>query len=303
MYPVHENYCEFAAVAEVVQCLQQPMALADASGKVLCVNQAAAALLGDEAETFIGELWPSWLESGYQGLYRELQSSADGQYHALQHGAREVQLRRVDGALLWVKLSLSFVQGLLPLFLVGFEDLSSQKAEVQRLTALAATDYLTGLANRRTLMEALEKQWRQCLARRHPISVVIVDVDFFKQFNDLYGHLKGDECLRQIAAALASTLPSPQCLAARFGGEEFVLLLPGFNAAMAELIAKQVSEAVAAIDIAAMGLPQGALLTVSQGIACEISGQFRTADAMLLGADTALYRAKREGRNKIILSD
>lgn len=303
MYAIRESYCDFEAVAEVIQCLHQPMVLADGNGKVLCVNQAAASLLGDEPETFVGEHWPSWLESGYQAQYQELFEFTLGEHRAVQHAAREMQLRRVDGALLSVKLTLSFVQGLLPLFMVGIEDLSQHKAEIRRLKSLAATDCLTGLANRRTLMETLEKQWQLCVSRRHPVSVVIVDVDFFKQFNDLYGHLKGDECLKLIAAALASALPSPQCLAARFGGEEFVLLLPGFNAAMAELIAQQVSEAIAAIDITAMGLPAGALLTVSQGIASETCGQFRTADAMLLGADTALYRAKREGRNKIILSD
>lgn len=300
--------CDYDAVADVLLCLRQPMVLASSDGTVISVNAAAAELLGDDAETFVGEHWPSWLANPFQSEYATLFASAPLPrpgccMDSYQHGPREMQLRRADGHLLSINLSLSLMGGVLPVFLIGIEDLSAQKAEIRRLSTLASTDCLTGLANRRSLTENLERQWQQCVLRRTPISVLIVDVDYFKQFNDLYGHLKGDECLRLIASALSSALPSNQCMAARFGGEEFVLVLPGFNAAMAELVARQVSDAIAAIDVSALGLPQGALITVSQGIASESCGQFRTADAMLLSADTALYRAKRDGRNRIALSD
>lgn len=296
--------CDYDAMVDVLMCLQQPMVLASDNGTVICVNAAAAELLGDDAETFVGEHWPSWLAAPFERDYAELFSpSAPRLPLSRQHGPREVQMHSTDGHLISVNLSLSFVPGLLPVYLLGLEDLSAHKGEMRRLLTLASTDCLTGLANRRALDETLEKKWQQCTLRNTPISLVLVDVDFFKQFNDLHGHIKGDECLKLIAGVLSESLPSTQCMAARFGGEEFVLVLPGFNEPMAQLVARQVSEGIAALDLTSMGLPKEAVITVSQGIASESCGQFRTAEAMLQGADTALYRSKQDGRNRITLCD
>ncbi len=152
-----------------------------------------------------------------------------------------------------MNLSLSFIQGLLPLFVIGLHDLSGHRDEIKRLSTLAATDYLTGLANRRTFTETLERQWQQCVDKHKPISTLIIDADHFKQFNDQHGHLMGDECLKLMAKTIAAALPSPQCLAARFGGEEFALVLPGFNSAMAWVVAEQIAEAIRSLDFVKLG--------------------------------------------------
>lgn len=186
--------------------------------------------------------------------------------------------------------------------MIGLHDLSGHRDEIKRLSTLAATDYLTGLANRRTFTETLERQWQQCVDKHKPISTLIIDADHFKQFNDQHGHLMGDECLKLMAKTIAAALPSPQCLAARFGGEEFALVLPGFNSAMAWVVAEQIAEAIRSLDFVKLGLSREVCVSVSQGIATEINGQYRTAEAMLSAADTALYRAKSDGRDRIKLS-
>ncbi|BCV63962.1 sensor domain-containing diguanylate cyclase [Shewanella algae] len=294
--------CDSEALATLIECMQQPMVLADGEGKVLAVNSPAAELLGDQSETFAGEFWHTWLAAPYRSRYASMFGSQYGRQVPLQHGPWEVLLRRVDGVELPVNLSLSFIQGLLPLFVIGLHDLSGHRDEIKRLSTLAATDYLTGLANRRTFTETLERQWQQCVDKHKPISTLIIDADHFKQFNDQHGHLMGDECLKLMAKTIAAALPSPQCLAARFGGEEFALVLPGFNSAMAWVVAEQIAEAIRSLDFVKLGLSREVCVSVSQGIATEINGQYRTAEAMLSAADTALYRAKSDGRDRIKLS-
>src|SRR5690606_32465658 len=108
--------------------------------------------------------------------------------------------------------------------------------------------------------------------KQNPVSVLIVDVDHFKQFNDQYGHIQGDECLRRIAAAISLALPPGQGLAARYGGEEFALILPYHDEAMAKAVALRVQHYVRQLSFCEQGLPEDVSVSVSQGFACEING-------------------------------
>jgi diguanylate cyclase (GGDEF)-like protein len=129
--------------------------------------------------------------------------------------------------------------------------------------------------------------------------VVIIDIDFFKHFNDRYGHIQGDACLRKVAGAIVQAMPVDAKLAARYGGEEFALILPHHNEIMALQVAREVQQAVRQLQFTDAGLPATLSVSVSQGIATEINGQYRTSMALLCAADTALYRAKADGRDCI----
>ncbi len=171
--------------------------------------------------------------------------------------------------------------------------------ELQRLTA---TDGLTGVANRRRFDEALDHEWRRAARSNAPLACVMIDIDHFKAFNDRYGHLQGDACLRQIASALVSTARRAGDVVARYGGEEFAVVLPGTSAANARLVADQLRTDVAALRIPHDASTTGPHVTISLGVASIIPKVGVSPATLVAAADRALYQAKRSGRNCVELS-
>ena len=163
-------------------------------------------------------------------------------------------------------------------------------------------DGLTGLANRRQLDRTLKAEWRRCRRSGQPLSVVMVDIDHFKQFNDLYGHQQGDDCLRAVAAALRGGLGRSHDLVARYGGEEFVCLLPECDLDGARANAQALCRAVHARQMEHRGSPIAPVVTVSAGVACVVPGAEGTPEQLLARADANLYRAKAAGRNRTELA-
>lgn len=168
----------------------------------------------------------------------------------------------------------------------------------RRLAQMAAIDGLTGIANRRRFDEALKSEWRRCRRAQAPLSLLMMDVDFFKKYNDLYGHPAGDACLQAVARAVAAGIARPGDLAARYGGEEFAALLPqtGYDGA------RNLAEHIRA-NLRDLALPHPATesghVTVSIGIATMVpTTQPDDEAAILKAADAALYRAKRNGRDR-----
>jgi diguanylate cyclase (GGDEF)-like protein len=168
----------------------------------------------------------------------------------------------------------------------------------QSLSELAATDSLTTLPNRRSFDDILANEWSRAVLSRASVALLMVDCDFFKAYNDAYGHLQGDEGLRAIASALRDTIQRPADLVARFGGEEFVILLPGIDLDGALLVAEQVRTAVLRLAWPHRRSPFGTL-TVSIGIAACLPTAERDPLALVQAADFALYEAKEKGRNQI----
>ena len=220
----------------------------------------------------------------------------------LDHAPIEASLILAEGGCLDVEFSISYLSLSSPVFAIVIRDLTKHKSEYQQLYQWASTDCLTKLANRRVFDASLRTQWQACTASAKPISVVIIDIDHFKLFNDKYGHIQGDHCLQRIANVIAHSLPSDECVAARYGGEEFALILPGFDAKQAEQMAEYIQLEINSLKYTDLGLDESVTVSVSQGIAAEVDGQFRTGTALLCAADTALYRAKADGRNRINLS-
>lgn len=170
----------------------------------------------------------------------------------------------------------------------------------QELTVLATRDGLTGLANRRHFEETLRLELKRAGRTGAPLSLVLLDVDFFKKYNDHYGHVAGDDCLRQVAAALRGGLARPTDLAARYGGEEFAVILPATGQVGARYVAERLRLAVMDLGIAHAANPPG-LVTISAG-ACTFHGkpgEDEDPDAFVRQADALLYRAKAEGRNRV----
>ncbi|MBI3140911.1 MAG: diguanylate cyclase [Rhodocyclales bacterium] len=168
----------------------------------------------------------------------------------------------------------------------------------RELSRLSAVDGLTGVPNRRQFDEALSREWRRCLRIQQPLSLVMIDVDFFKQYNDAYGHQAGDECLVAVAETLGSRLRRPADMVARYGGEEFAAVLPETGVEGALLIAEGMRSAVQARGVLHDTSPFG-VVTASMGIATLIPQQPEGASAMIAAADWALYEAKRLGRNRV----
>ena len=167
----------------------------------------------------------------------------------------------------------------------------------ERLARLSQQDGLTGLANRRRFDLDLMRELGRARRERRPISLLIADVDFFKAFNDTYGHPAGDDCLRRVAGALRATCRRPLDLAARYGGEEFALILPDTTEEAARGRALEAMRAVAALEIEHRGSQVARVVTLSVGVAGCVPDAQIVADTLIERADQALYAAKRAGRN------
>ncbi|HEU5107574.1 MAG TPA: sensor domain-containing diguanylate cyclase, partial [Micromonosporaceae bacterium] len=167
----------------------------------------------------------------------------------------------------------------------------------EQLELLNRTDPLTGLANRRQMEEVLAGEWALSQATNSPISVVMVDVDHFKQYNDHYGHLGGDQCLRRVADALSVSTRGTDLLA-RYGGEEFCLILPGADLETGERIAERARLSVAVLQAEHARSPLG-FVTVSLGLACVVPDDDLSPEDVVRWADEGLYEAKRNGRNRV----
>lgn len=172
-----------------------------------------------------------------------------------------------------------------------------------RLAVLAMTDGLTGLANRRRFDEVLEAELRRLRRTEALLSLILLDIDHFKRFNDRYGHLAGDDCLRQVGAALAATVLRPADLVARYGGEEFACILPETSQAGALAVARAILSGVEDRAIAHADSPTADHVTVSLGlVTLRCSGTVEPGNC-IAAADEQLYLAKERGRNRVVSVD
>lgn len=178
-------------------------------------------------------------------------------------------------------------------------DLTDEKQAQIALEQLATRDGLTGLANRRCFDQTLQAEWQRASRQQQPISLLMVDVDNFKQYNDAYGHLGGDECLQRIAGAVASEMRAND-LVARYGGEEFAVILPNQALKGAAIVAERVRCRVEQLQLPNLGAQ---FVTVSIGAATALPAPESGTCDLIATADAALYRAKHMGRNRISLTN
>jgi diguanylate cyclase (GGDEF)-like protein len=172
-----------------------------------------------------------------------------------------------------------------------------------RLFELASVDGLTGVANRRQLDASLEREWRRAQRHAHWLSVALVDVDYFKRFNDRYGHARGDECLRAVAQTLAGSCRRPPDLVARYGGEEFVLVLPQTDPEGARTLVAAMLERIDALAIEHLGSDCAPFVSVSVGAVSLVPSETQAPGDVLEQADRLLYEAKKGGRHHGVHAD
>jgi diguanylate cyclase (GGDEF)-like protein len=197
------------------------------------------------------------------------------------------------------------------LLLVRVRSQLRNKRMADELRNNAATDVLTGIANRRRFDETLEREWLRARRSREPLALVLVDVDHFKLFNDHYGHPAGDACLRRVAGALRAACLRPGDVVARYGGEEFGLILPDTPVSGAEHVARRLLERVEELTIPHARSSLAPMVTVSAGIACHtgddaqtrIEDPKRAIAQLIAAADAGLYAAKHGGRGRVCVLD
>ncbi|HVW76310.1 MAG TPA: diguanylate cyclase [Alloacidobacterium sp.] len=218
--------------------------------------------------------------------------------------------QKKDGSYLWMEANISLYCDRVTGEPIGFvnvvRNISERKASEEKLQdaylaleALASVDALTGAANRRRFDECLAQEWRRAIRTGYPISLLLLDVDHFKLYNDFYGHLRGDSCLRQIAQIALKTIQRPGDTVARFGGEEFAAILPDTPREGAIELAERLRAAVEALGMEHAKSSHNAV-TVSIGCATMIPEKHMNANLLIEAADQTLYEAKRGGRNKVV---
>jgi len=267
----------------------------------------SAALLGSTPQEFVHPEDQQVLIDARSAI----RGSSVGQYSVcFRH------LRR-DGSWLWVdsraRVRMSADGPGATGIVVAMRDATDRKtAEIklqealEQMERMAATDGLTGLANRRHFDMVADREWRRCRREHQPLSVLLLDADHFKHYNDRHGHLAGDGCLRAIASQLATAAQRAGDLAARYGGEEFLLLMPDTDRDGALRMAERVRELVLDLAIAHEGTPAPGVVTVSIGGATvwpkDPETNLNSVSALLAAADTALYQAKNGGRNRVVIA-
>ncbi len=304
------------AAAPVALCL------IDRNHRYVAVNEAHARIVGIEVEQMVGmrvaDLLPqaganetrdfALLDAGLEVPDHMLEWNG-GTYHVRVRG-----VRNVDGRVIGLTVALTDisehlrVQQRLALATEALAESNRQLEQAnQQLRRFATLDHLTGLVNRRGFDRAFAEGWRGMRERGDALSVLMLDVDYFKQYNDRYGHLQGDECLRLIAAALLRSVRRENDVVARYGGEEFALLLPGTTAAGAAEVVERVREELRIASIPHHGSPWQTI-TASIGVATVAPADLLARDSnavcerVMMRADRALYQAKQQGRNRAVVS-
>lgn len=204
----------------------------------------------------------------------------------------------------WAKTgyALAFVLALLTASRI-FTHVQTTRIRKEMLETLVMQDPLTEVPNRRKFKEVLASEKSRCKRSNHQISVLMIDIDFFKGFNDRFGHQAGDKALKKVAQTVSSALRRPEDFVARFGGEEFVVVLPSTNRAGAERVAQKIQDAIFLTNIPYPGSPLSDRITLSIGISTFSPQSDLHIDSGLFSADQALYQAKRNGRNCVFYKD
>ena len=187
--------------------------------------------------------------------------------------------------------------------LVVSSNITEQKEAEKELRRLSYLDSLSGVANRRYFDEIIYREWKRAARNAKPLSLIIADIDFFKAYNDTYGHPEGDNCLKKVANTLKASLKRPADMIARYGGEEFAIVLPDTNLKDAAIIAETQRAYIEALEIGHPNSNVRPVITISLGVATSIPEQNSSPNGLISAADQALYKAKNSGRNRVHIAD
>jgi diguanylate cyclase (GGDEF)-like protein len=308
-----------AFAVRLMQHLVVPTFVLDADRRILIWNRACERLTGVPANEVIGtqDHWRAFYDAPRYCLADVLALGSTDELETLYTAHTEPSecgngLRAENwctmpraGNRLYLAIDAGPIfddQGELVAVVETLRDMTEQKLAQIALQNLASRDGLTGIANRRSFDDRLQLEWLRSQRENLPLSLILLDVDFFKRYNDNYGHQQGDECLRQIATTMASAIFRPADLAARYGGEEFAIIMPNTHEAGALAVAERVCERIRALAIPHGHSDVAGHVTVSIGAATVIPQSDHPASELVSAADAALYAAKHSGRNRVVSS-
>ena len=284
----------------VIQSSAEGVMVTDAHLQIQSVNPAFEAITGFAPADAIGRS-PRILFSGRHDdtFFHTLHDQVDAQ----GRWRGEIWNKRRNGEIYPQQTSVSILRdpaGRITHYASVFSDNTAQNLLETQLREMAAHDGLTGIANRRQFDEVLAREWARALRDGRPLSLLMADIDFFKKYNDAYGHIEGDRCLRLVARAVKQAANRSTDVAARYGGEEFAVILPDTDAAAAATMGERIRVSVAALALAHRESDVAPTVTISVG-AATLQPQAALLHAELIGAaDRALYRAKQSGRNRVV---
>ena len=279
----------------IVDSMDEGLMVIEPSGRIQYTNPACDRYLGYAPGELAGATLDALLAPSVAQECLDLFSQ--GAQGGARPGAREVLIRQRDGILRAMDFTLTPMHAEQPLFVALLHDITHHKQSENALQRAAMVDPLTKIANRRHFDAFLDKEWQRALRSSQPLSLIVLDVDHFKRYNDSRGHAAGDACLQQVAMALQSHALRATDLAARYGGEEFVLLFgeTGFEAACA--LAETIRAHIEALNIPNPGSTTSPWVTASLGVATIVPTQIDDIKDFFVQADRAMYAVKAAGRN------
>jgi diguanylate cyclase (GGDEF)-like protein/PAS domain S-box-containing protein len=289
-----------ASLSAFVSSLDEGLLIVEQGGRIQYANPACERYLGYAASELAGltlaHLLAPTVADEYVGYIDDW--IAVGKVERYR-GAREEMVRRRDGALRAMDFSLTPMHAGEPLFVALLHDITHHKQSETALQRAALLDPLTKIANRRHFDSFLEKEWQRAIRSGQPLSLIVLDVDHFKLYNDTLGHAAGDACLKRVADALQSHALRPTDLAARYGGEEFVLLFAETSAESALRLAEAIRAHIEGLMIPNPRSPTSEWITVSIGVATIVPTQLDAIEQLFIAADRVMYQAKDAGRNRV----
>lgn len=285
----------------IVQEITDALVTVDASGLIESVNPAAMQLFMYDERELVGLRFIDLMTQEYQDGYKNCFSGQFNQAGIFTQVGELVLLRK-DNTQISVNLSIKQLALSTPLFMCHIHDLTTHKAEIKELTSISNLDPLTNIANRRRFEDVMSIEWQQTIFKHQSIAIIMIDIDYFKQYNDLYGHQAGDDCLQIVANAMSELICNDADLLARYGGEEFIIILPDTEIKQAINIAQLVHAQVNQLKLPHEKSSVSDHVTISLGVASMKPKDPEKYKKLIELADLMLYRAKKEGRNRLIYS-
>ncbi len=283
----------------IVEGIDEGLMLLGQDGRIQYANPASERCLGYSETELAGRPLSALLAEPAANDYATYFDDRDEAALERCRGTREVLLQQADGSLRAMDLSLSPMASGEQLYVALLHDITHHKQSETALQRAAMADPLTGIANRRQFDACLEREWQRAIRTARPLSLLVLDVDHFKLYNDVLGHAAGDQCLQAVASTLQAHALRATDLAARYGGEEFVLLLPDTPYAGAAKLAEAIRADVERLRVPNPRSTTSDFVTVSVGAATSVPTQFDDIGLLFLAADRAMYDAKAAGRNRV----